>query len=298
MKFSLMAVLFLKSISSTLAQERAEELPPDAERTFFSTVTAEANYSFPSRISLGGGRSDDMDTFQHRLTYYANFPQNEAFQWRGGLDWQRFWFDVSSGAPLPDYLQSISVPLGMTWKFHEKWQLSGQIWPGIFSDFEDISEDDLRAPLTAALSYLQRPGLTWLAGFNFDHTRDFPIFGFVGVRWRFAERWNLSVIFPRPRLEYRATDNLRFYASMALAGGSYQVGEDFGTKHGAPRLDNERVSYREIRVGPGIRYRMGRVSAELEGGWVVDRRFKYPDEDVLFNGDGTGYVRVSLSGSF
>ena len=74
---------------------------------------------------------------------------------------------------------------------------------------------------------------------------------------------------------------------------------DFGHTHGQPNLDDQIVNYREIRACAGLRYSLGpRLTAELKGGWMIDRRFHYDDRHLLLNGDGAPYVGAFVNVSF
>ena len=264
-----------------------------------SDFSAEVSYSAPSAISAGGLKLGDIDTLQSHLSYQRRFGSVTNLEWLTGLDWQRYGFSVPSGSPIPNTLQSIALTLGVNWPLGDKWNFRLQVAPGVYSDFRDFSGGDLNAPVTAALSYTINPDLQIIGQFNADARREFPVIAFVGARWHFAERWTMLALFPRPRLEYQATDALALFAGGGFYGGAYRVAENFGRTHGQPNLDDQIVNYREIRAGAGLRYSLGsRVSAELEGGWMIDRRFNFKDRHLLLNGDGAPYVGAFVSLSF
>jgi len=125
--------------------------------------------------------------------------------------------------------------------------------------------------------------------------RDSPLLGGAGVRWKFADDWLLSLWFPRPRIEFKATDNVTVFAGATFTGGSYVVADDFGSRRGRPDLDGEAVDFQEVRVGAGLRYVIKqKLGVELGGGWTVDRRYQFHERDLLLNGDGTPYVQLSF----
>ena len=264
-----------------------------------SDFNAEVSYSTPSDISRGSTKLGDLDSLQSHVGYQWRFNSPTHVQWSVGLDWQRYGFGVPAGAPIPNSLQSLALNLGVDWCFADGWNLRLQVAPGFYSDFQDLSGGDLNSPVTAALTYTVDPKLQIIGQFNADVRREFPVFAFVGVRWQFAERWTALALFPRPRVEYQATDALALFAGSGFYGGAFRVADDFGRTHGQTNLDNQIVNYREIRVGAGLRYRVGqRLSAELEGGWMIDRRFHYNDRHLLLNGDGAPYVGVFANLSF
>ena len=170
---------------------------------------------------------------------------------------------------------------------------------GISSDFVDISGDDLNLGLGVVFSYVQSHNVQWLFGLHSDLMSQYPVLPIAGVRWQFADQWTLSLIAPKPRVEYRPMDDLTLFAGGEFLGGAFRVSEKLGIENGNPALNNARLDYREFRVGGGASYRFTDwLSATVDGGWAIDRRFTYHKQDVLLNGDGAPYVQVGLSGSF
>ena len=261
-----------------------------------SDFNAEISYSVPSTVSRGNTKLGDIDALQSHIGYQLRLGSPTNLQWSVGFDWQRYGFGVPSGSPIPNTLQAFAFTLGINWPFAEKWNFRLQVAPGVYSDFHDFSSGDINAPVTAALTYSVNPKLQIIGQFNADARREFPIVAFVGARWQFAEKWTMLALFPRPRVEYQATDALALYAGGGFYGGAFRVAENFGRTHGQSNLDGQIVNYREIRAGAGLRYSLGRrLSGELEGGWMIDRRFHFDDRHLLLNGDGAPYVSAFLS---
>ena len=68
---------------------------------------------------------------------------------------------------------------------------------------------------------------------------------------------------------------------------------------GEPALNNDTVSYRELRAGGGARWQFSRaLQLTVEGGYAWDRRFQFNRSNVLLNGDGAPYLGITLSGSY
>jgi hypothetical protein len=256
---------------------------------------ANAAYSFPSTIRQGDTRLGDLDTLELRATYIHSPRLNENFRWLVGADWYRQQADVPAGAPIPDTLQSVAAVLGFDWRPADHWRARLEIFPGVFSDFDDISGKDVNAPFTAEVSYEFSPRLQVGGQLGFNARRNSPLLGGAGVRWRFADDWLLSLWFPRPRIEFNATPRVTLFAGASLSGGTFVVADDFGTRRGRPDLDGEAVDYQEVRVGGGLRYTFkNKLGVELGGGWTVDRRYHFHERDLLLNGDGAPYVQFAL----
>lgn len=257
------------------------------------------SYSAPADLNIGTVNAGEMDAFHTDVSYLMRFKTSETYAWGAGFGWERSGFGLPAGVPLPNTVNALTLNFQNDWKFADKWNLRLDVRPGLFSDLEDINGDDFNAPLLIGISYRQSETLTWVAAMSIDAQRDIPIIGGLGVRWQFAEDWTLSLLLPKPTIDYQLNDATTLYVGGELMGGAYRVAEDFGNRTGNPALNNEVVSYREIRAGAGVRARLGQnFTATLEGGWVIDRRFTFEDADLQLNGDGAAYFGLSLTARF
>jgi hypothetical protein len=260
---------------------------------------AGVSYSFPSAIHQGGAPLGDIDTLEFRATYIQSVKLNEDFNWLVGADWYRQQASVPSGAPVPNTLQSAAAVLGFDWRPADHWRARLEVSPGFYSDFRDVSGQDINAPFHVEVSYSLSPHLLLGGQLNVNARRDSPLLGGAGVRWKFAEDWLLSLWFPRPRLEFAATERVTFFAGATFTGGTFVVAEDFGTRRGRPELDGEAVDFQEVRVGGGLRFTIqDQLGLELGGGWTVDRRYHFHERDLLLNGDGAPYAQFSFGFQF
>jgi hypothetical protein len=259
----------------------------------------ETTYSFKSAVHEGSVSPGDIDSLHFHAGYVEVLKLSEDFNWLVGVDWRRFQFSVPAGAPIPTTLQSTALVIGGEWRVTDRWRARLEVLPGVYSDFEDITGEDLNAPFTIEVSYAISDTLTVGGQLLFDARRDSPLVGSAGVTWKFADRWQLSLWLPRPQIEFRATDQVTLFAGASVAGGTYRVAQDFGSKRGRPALDDQAVDYQEVRVGAGFRWRVqNRFNLELAGGWTVDRRFHFHERNLLLNGDGAPYVQASFGLSF
>lgn len=257
------------------------------------------SYSAPADLNIGTVNTGEMDAFHTDVSYLLRFKTSETYAWGAGFGWERSGFGLPAGVPLPNTVHALTLKFQNDWKFADQWNLRIDVRPGLFSDLEDIDGGDFNAPLTVGVSYTQSETLMWVAAVNVDFYRDMPIIGGLGVRWKFAEDWTLSLLLPKPTIEYQVNKAVTVFAGGELMGGAYRVAEDLGTRTGRANLDDEIVSYREIRVGAGLRAHLGKgLTVSTEAGWVVDRRFTYDDADLQLNGDGALYFGLSLNARF
>jgi hypothetical protein len=264
-----------------------------------SQYTTEFSHSFDAPLARGDLDLGDLNTTTVRLGYLHTQPLAEAWDARVGLEWQRFDFGTPAMTPIPDSVQAVALRLGLNWRFAPAWTAMVEIAPGLYTDFEDIGGSDANVPGGILFTWEQNPALTWMFGLRYDPYSEIPVIPGVGLRWRIDEQWTLSLVMPRPRIEYALTPEVTLFAGGDYRGGGFRVAEDFGRRAGDPRLDDEILSYRELRAGAGLRVGLAeRIHAVIEGGWVIDRRFVYDDPKLQLNGEGTPYVQVGISGSY
>jgi hypothetical protein len=263
-----------------------------------SSYSLRTSHTAPS--DFDGVPGDGLGATHAALRYGIRVAASERYSYDLGVDYERWGFSGNTGAvPVPDQLQSVSLVLGNRWRFAEAWTLQLSVRPGLYSDFDDVSGQDVHVPGLALVSYELNPEWTLLFGVNVHAGREIPVLPAVGAVWRPDTNWTANLVLPRADVTRRLDENWSAFVGFDLVGGAYTVGERFGTAHGAPLLDGERLTYREIRLGAGARYQLGRrLRVELEGGWAVDRRFVYDRLDLEFEGDAAPYVRLGITGSY
>lgn len=301
---ALAASLIVATLSATNLQaqtlgDAGEGLAEPEPSQYGASYKAEISYAADAPISQGTLGLGDIDTLHNRVRYMGKFRVNDDYSWRAGLAWERFSFGTPAGAPLPNTLQTVAVGLGNTWHVADRWILQFEAEPGIYSDFEDISIEDFNAPIVARAIYSPNRNLQWVFALVGNFRSEFPVVGGVGVRWKFADRWTLSLAIPKPVIEYQPTDALMLFAGAEFNGNTFRVAEDFGSRRGRPALNDEDVSYRDVRVGAGVQYTFSKkLIGIVEGGWMIDRRFVFDDQDLQLNGDGAAFFKIAIVGSY
>ena len=260
---------------------------------------ASVSYSFPTEVRQDGVGLGELSTTLVHATYIQSVKHSQQFRWLLGGQWQRVESGVPSDFPIPETLQSVSAVVGFDWFFHDGWRARLEVFPGVYSDFQDISGEDLNAPFTVEVSYALAPDLLVGGQLNVNARREAPLLGAVGVRWRFAEDWLLSLWFPRPRLEYYPSEGVTLFAGANIVAGAFVVAEDFGRDVGRPDLGGQAVDFRQVQVGGGLRYHLReKLAFELSGGWTLDQRYDFYDRGLDFESDGTPYVQIGFGLTF
>ena len=293
------ALAALAGISESVhAQRPASTGSPDGS-PLSSTCAVEFSHSTDSALNRGNAVLGDFDASWLRASYTATIRTSEAYSWNVGLQWDHARFDVPAGAPVPEDIYGLALRLGSTWQLNERWSLRSDLRPGLYTDFEDISGGDFNVPFTVALGYDVNPDLQVVFALNVDLRREFPVVGGPGLIWRFADGWRLSLLVPRPQIEFSASESLTLFAGGELRATAVRVAEDFGTANALPVLDDDQVTYRELRVGGGLRWQFHRLfRLTAEGGYALDRRFEFDRGNLLLNGDGAPFFTVSVAGTY
>ena len=253
----------------------------------------------PPPLKLGNTPLGDGDSAELQGVWVAPVVRRDGFDLLGGISFRRFQFATPAGAPVPNTLQSIAGVVGWQSRFADYRRAKIEALPGIYSDFNDVSGSDFNVPVILETAHELNPRVELGAQVMVNPFRKNLAIGTLGITWLILEDWRLEFWLPRPQLEYRWNDSLSLFAGGSFSGSSFRVAENFGTSLGRPELNDELVDYQEMRAGAGARFNLGkRITAEIAGGWIFDRRFEFHGRGLTANGDGAPYVQFSLGARF
>ncbi|KAB2646722.1 MAG: hypothetical protein DVB27_06285 [Verrucomicrobia bacterium] len=261
---------------------------------------AEFSLTSSARTDLGHDRSGDVSGLSALIREVVSLPLGDGPQVRAGFDWQRFSFALPSRAPLPNTLQSLSAVVGLDLQLFDSWLVRIEAQPGFYSASGDLSARDFNVPFIIGGSYIASADLQWIVGVSVNVDRAIPVFPAVGVRWKFADRWVLNAVLPRPRLEFRRSKELTLYGGADLRSSSFRVSRDFGDTHGAPKLNRAVVDLTEIRAGVGASWKVSSwLAAEIEAGVVAYRNFDFHRADENYQSKaGAAYGQLVIGAKF
>jgi hypothetical protein len=270
-----------------------------AEENISYEINAEYGYVGGVRSKINSNDKGDVDE-QSNLFHVVVSPRTKIGLIRIGAEWQRYSFGLPNGSFLPNTLQSTSLIIGLDTQYSDALLIRIEAQPGIYSDFYDVDSGDFNIPFIVGGSYLYSEDLQFVLGASVDVNRSIPVFPGAGIRWKFAEKWVLNAILPRPRLEYTLNNAVTLYAGADLRGGTYRVGKNFGTSAGNSRLDNAVVEYTEIRVSAGASWKIApSATLEIETGCMAYREFDFHRADISMSSKSVApYGQVALSCRF
>jgi hypothetical protein len=258
-----------------------------------------SSYVAAAPLRLSGVEYGDVDTLELSVQYTGSRAVHTNLSIQVGGRFQWFHSDVPAAAPAPENLYAASVELGTQWRFASRWTLQVGLRPGLYSDLQDIDVGDFNLPVLALAYWRWRPDLTFIMGFSYNARRDLPVIPGLGLRWEFADRWNLLLVYPVPRVTYHVNDQWDLYAGVRLIRTSFRVSKNFGDAFGRPELNDQDVSYNDWRAALGVRREVGSgMNVTLEAGWMIQREFNFDNRDLRLDGDGAPFVSLSFGGRY
>jgi len=285
--------------SSTETRAADPLASPYGRDRFGNAPPASFTYAWPAAVRLGDDSLGEGDSLEMAVTWVESLGGGDTWDWLAGVHWRRQQFNEPDAVPLPDSLQAAAAVFGVHWRINERWRLRGEVQPGIYSDFQEITGSDVNVPVLLETAFRFHDRLEVGVQLNVDPFREFPVVGAAGVTWRMNDRWLLSLWIPRPQIEFAVDKHWTLFGGASLTGGSYRVGWRFGQDAGRPELGDAQIDFQEVRVGAGARIALAnRFTLELAGGWVVDRRFDFHERDLVFQSDGAPYVQFSLGAAW
>jgi hypothetical protein len=152
--------------------------------------------------------------------------------------------------------------------------------------FSQVGGNDIGVSgyLTAMWNY--SPSLKFMLGVEFSPDSDLKALPIAGLDWAINDQLDLRLIFPKPRLIYTPNDHWSFHVGADLNIATFRTSDSLGTSIGLPQYNDALGTYRDIRIGAGVSYRISKtLSVEADAGYSVNRQIHYTriDERVKFN---------------
>ena len=292
------AVLLVASAVASFGQEAVVRRIDNAKDTSVSLdiIEIESSYVFESDLHRNGSFGE-QSAIQNSFGYGHRFLLSGHLYLHLGIAYDRFDFG-STGAPVPDHLQSVAAVIGVDYMHNDDVGAFIQVKPGIYTqdDFDSAAFD---APITLGRIWvLQDDHLYLFTGVNAAFLRGrFPVIPLAGLIWMPNDQWKVVGMLPEPRVIYSPNDKWDFWAGGELTGGSFRT--DRNNAIVPARLNGAQVDYSEYRVGGGLIYSpCNNVSLDLGGGYAIRREFDFHRADVKYKADGAPYLRVEFKAKF
>jgi hypothetical protein len=235
------------------------------------------------------GAPGDVGISDYRFKIARNLKLDDRLTLTLGGGYGLKHMDSSSSATLPQDLHALFVEAGARYRINDKSFASIKLYPGFYSDFKELGEDDLRMPVLALGGYSFDNGLSAVGGFVYrfgDHSGQLiPVLGFS---YQPDDKWRIDLIAPRPGVTCFASRQLQLFVAGDFASDEYELKDRaFGAKA---------IKYNDYRVMGGVQYLpLTAVTLTTSLGYAFERRFTFfdgnrPDLRV----DDVPFVKVSL----
>jgi hypothetical protein len=235
------------------------------------------------------GRPGDAGISDYRLKIARNLKLDERLTLTLGGGYGLKHIDSSAAAALPQDLHALFVEAGARYRINDRSFASIRLYPGFYSDFKELGDDDLRMPVLALGGYGFDNGLSVVGGFAYRfgyHAGQFiPVLGFS---YQPDQQWRFDLIAPRPGVTYFASRQLQLFVAGDFASDEYELKDrTFGAKA---------IRYSDYKAMVGVTYLpVPAVKISTSVGYAFERRFAFfdgsrPDLRV----DDAPFIKVSL----
>ncbi len=300
-------------------EQDAANLTPEQQGPTSIPISQEFNlegsYGGGVQTKQGNARLGDASNINSHFDYVVSPQVKDGVLLRFGVDAERNDFGFDHSMPLPNVLESFNAIIGVDLALTDKILFRAELHPGIYTDGVAITGDDFDMPVQFGATYLYSKNLQIILGGQIDLKSDIPAIIIPGVRWQFADQWVLSLIPPKPQLQYELSKALTLYVGADIISGTYHLNDQFGNYHasttvpGQPSLNDKIVDFNEDRVGVGATWKfMPNLSLDVSTGYIAYREFDVHKNEIGFNhhsttfheniGDGAPYGEIGVSGSF
>ena len=259
-------------------------------------VEFESSYVFKSDLHRNGSFGDQY-SIGNSFSYAHRFLLSGHIYLHLGIDYNRFDFG-STGAPVPDHLQSVAGVIGFDYMHNNDVGAFIQVKPGFYTEdnFDSASFD---APITLGRIFVLQPDKLYLfTGLNAALLRgQDPVMPLAGLIYLPNDQWKIMAILPEPRIIYSPCPKWDFWVGGQLTGGSFRTDRDDTIV--PQKLSNAQVDYADYRVGGGLIYSpCDRIALNLGGGYAIERSFDFYRADMKFKTDPAPYLRLEFKANF
>ncbi len=166
------------------------------------------------------------------------------------------------------------------------------ITPGVYSDFEQSSDEAFRLTGHAAAMWTYGPRWKIVLGAAYINRLDIDVIPIGGLIWTPNDAIKVEALFPRPRIATRLSgyDVVEYW--------SYLAGEFGGETWAIRRADgsDDVFNYRDWRIILGVERKVtGGLDTRLEIAYIFGREVQYQSATPDFNPNGTVMVRGGVT---
>ncbi|MBI2518649.1 MAG: hypothetical protein HYV95_17380 [Opitutae bacterium] len=258
------------------------------------------SYSGAGEAEFGHGNAGKIRVGQFSLLSAQAYRLSDALRLSAGIGYEHFSIDADASLPVPDALRALTLDLSLSWQASPEWSFLASARPGLFSDGASLGRKSFNSPVLVAARRQVGSTLTLMGGLYFNSFADQPVLPVLGLNWAATPRFSIAVGIPRTEAAWDLGERRSAYAGASFRGGAFHTDDPaVAAPVGQAGLRDTEVTYREIRLGAGVRWPLSdQFTLELEAGWAADRRFDYNERGLTVKIDGAPYAQLGISGRF
>jgi len=201
----------------------------------------------------------------------------------------------STGADLPGQFGRIALDAGWTGRFGKGISLQARIFPGIYTDFEELGADSLYLPFSIAMVKTVNSELSGILGAEIRPGFKQEVMPLVGVVWMIDKDARLDARLPESKFSYYLGRGWSAHAGFKWQNMSYAIDEN--------GLGAGQLTVEDFRFFGGVIFRLSdNVQFGGEIGKVTGRSFEYNRTDggaeSDYDVDSATFFRFTLGGPF
>ena len=209
------------------------------------------------------------------------------------LIFEDIFFLRSADLDLPDQIGELVLDSGITIRGSSGVAARIRMRPGIYSDFENITADSFRVPVSWSVVRTFTPTFSGTAGVEARPGFDLLFRPLVGVAWKISDDLRLEAGLPSSRFQWAITPDLGTYVgfnwqntSYALTDSSYEPGDQ--------------MTIEDVRLFWGMMYKASDIlQFRGELGSAFNRSVEFEgDREVDVDVANALYVKFGIGGPF
>jgi hypothetical protein len=287
---------------------KAVQPSPPPSLDLSKVIDLTIDYSLLARENLTNSQSAYGRIGEQQIGVRANLslPINDQFSLSAGGFYNNFLFDLGNPNPFPriplvDNLGTIGATFGFVYKASSRFSILGEVSPDFSGDLNKLTSKDFQIGGMFAVRYSPYGDdkLFFLLGVRVKTDAQPIVFPVAGIRWQPNDVLIFNLIAPRPEIDVKISRRITLFADGQFNGGDFRVPDSAGTTIGRPQFNNAVLTYREIRLGGGLRLKLLPFAAvQTEAGEALGRDFDYYRIHENLKVNNAPYVDTRLIFSF
>jgi hypothetical protein len=199
-------------------------------------------------------------------------------------------FNDNSRMRLPDQVGALRLAASYIWRNQDAQAIKVDVWPGIYSDLEDLSRDDIYVPFAVSGIQAFNPRLSGVLGLalypGFDREFD-PRFG---IRFVPHDDLVLDLMYPQSQVTFTPAMDWEIYAGFKVDRVS-----EYRLESGDRRKS---LMYDETRIYFGLNTPLSETTRMMyHVGWIIDRSVDFDRMAGKTDVDDGYFVSVGIGGT-